>query len=102
MTEGESDQIKEDPEVPMAPVYHPKVKIAMKPQGHQYHLCSKRASEDTCTKGISYKESGCKAWSNYSCSRAAGMFKALILILQTSQSQDLWTHSGLGYSSWLL
>ena len=36
--EGESDQIKEDPEVPKAPVYHPRVKIAMKPQGHQYHL----------------------------------------------------------------
>ena len=39
--EGESDQVKEDPEVPKAPVYHPRVKIAMKPQGHQYHLCSK-------------------------------------------------------------
>ena len=39
--EGESDQIKEGPEVPKAPVYHPRVKIAMKPQGHQYHLCSK-------------------------------------------------------------
>ena len=39
--EAESDQIKEDPEVPRAPVYHPKVKVAMKPQGHQYHLCSK-------------------------------------------------------------
>ena len=39
--EGESDQIEEDPEVPMAPVYHPKVKIATKPQGHQYILCSK-------------------------------------------------------------
>ena len=25
----------------MAPVYHPKVKVATKPQGHQYHLCSK-------------------------------------------------------------
>ena len=36
--EGESDQIEEDPEVPMAPVYHPKVKVATKPQGHQYHL----------------------------------------------------------------
>ena len=35
---GESDQIEEDQEVPMAPVYHPKVKVAMKPQGHQYHL----------------------------------------------------------------
>ena len=34
--EGESDQIKEDPEVPKAPV-----KMATKPQGHQYHLCSK-------------------------------------------------------------
>ena len=32
--EGESDQIKEDPEVPKAPVYHPRVKVAMKPQGH--------------------------------------------------------------------
>ena len=39
--EGESDQIEEDPEVPKAPVYHPKVKIATKPQGHQYHLRSK-------------------------------------------------------------
>ena len=39
--EGESEQIEEDPEVPKAPVYHPRVKIAMKPQGHQYHLCSK-------------------------------------------------------------
>ena len=39
--EGESDQIEEDPEVPKAPVYHPRVKIATKPQGHQYHLCSK-------------------------------------------------------------
>ena len=39
--EGESDQIEEDPEVPKAPVYHPRVKIAMKPQGHQYHLHSK-------------------------------------------------------------
>ena len=39
--EGESDQIKEDPEVPKAPVYHPRVKIAMKSQGHQYHLHSK-------------------------------------------------------------
>ena len=39
--EGESDQIEEDPEVPKAPVYHPRVKIAMKPQGHQYHLRSK-------------------------------------------------------------
>ena len=39
--EGESDQIKEDPEVPKAPVYHPRVKIATKPQGHQYHLRSK-------------------------------------------------------------
>ena len=36
--EGESDQIEEDPEVPKAPVYHPRVKIATKPQGHQYHL----------------------------------------------------------------
>ena len=40
--EGESDQIEEDPEVPKAPVYHPRVKIATKPQGHQYHLCSMR------------------------------------------------------------
>ena len=39
--EGESDQIEEDPEVPKAPVYHPRVKIATKPQGHQYHLRSK-------------------------------------------------------------
>ena len=39
--EGESDQIEEDPEVPKAPVYHSRVKIATKPQGHQYHLCSK-------------------------------------------------------------
>ena len=39
--EGESDQIKEDPDVPKAPVYHPRVKTAMKPQGHQYHLHSK-------------------------------------------------------------
>ena len=39
--EHESDQIKEDPEVPKAPVYHPRVKIATKPQRHQYHLCSK-------------------------------------------------------------
>ena len=39
--EGESDQIKEDPEVPKAPVYHPRVKIATKSQGHQYHLHSK-------------------------------------------------------------
>ena len=39
--EGESDQIEEDLEVPMAPVYHPKVKVATKPQGHQYHLRSK-------------------------------------------------------------
>ena len=31
--EGESDQIEEDPEVPKAPVYHPRVKIAMKPKG---------------------------------------------------------------------
>ena len=36
--EGESDQIEEDPEVPKAPVYHPRVKISTKPQGHQYHL----------------------------------------------------------------
>ena len=40
--EGESDQIEEDPEVPMAPVYHPKVKVAMKLQGYQYHLRLKR------------------------------------------------------------
>ena len=39
--EGESDQIEEDPEVPKAPVYHPRVKIATKLQGHQYHLRSK-------------------------------------------------------------
>ena len=39
--EGESDQIEEDPEVPKAPVYHPRVKIATKPQEHQYHLRSK-------------------------------------------------------------
>ena len=39
--EGESDQIEEDPEVPKAPVYHLSVKIATKPQGHQYHLRSK-------------------------------------------------------------
>ena len=39
--EGESDQIEEDPEVPKAPVYQSRVKIATKPQGHQYHLCSK-------------------------------------------------------------
>ena len=39
--EGESDQIEEDPEVPKAPVYHPRVKIGTKPQGHQYHLHSK-------------------------------------------------------------
>ena len=39
--EGESDQIKEDPEVPKVPVYQPRVKIATKPQGHQYHLHSK-------------------------------------------------------------
>ena len=32
--EGESDQIKEDPEVPKARIYHPRVKIAMKPQGN--------------------------------------------------------------------
>ena len=36
----ESDQIEEDPEVPKPPVYHPRVKIATKPQGHQYHLRS--------------------------------------------------------------
>ena len=59
--EGESDQIEEDPEVPKAPVYHPRVKIATKPQGHQYHLRSKRAGTDTCTKGISCKESGGEA-----------------------------------------
>ena len=81
--EGESDQIEEDPEVPKAPVYHPRVKIAMKPQGHQYLSSSfKRASTDTCTKGISCKESGCEAWSNYSCCWAAEVFKALTLILQ--------------------
>ena len=39
--EGESDQVEEDLEVPKAPVYHPRVKIATKPLGHQYHLCSK-------------------------------------------------------------
>ena len=39
--EGESDQVEEHPEVPKAPVYHPRVKIATKPQGHQYHLRSK-------------------------------------------------------------
>ena len=39
--EGESDQIEEDAEVPKAPVYHRRVKIATKPQGHQYHLRSK-------------------------------------------------------------
>ena len=39
--EGESDQVEEDAEVPKAPVYHPRVKIATKPQGHQYHLRSK-------------------------------------------------------------
>ena len=39
--EGESDQMEEDPEVPMAPVYHQKVKNATEPQGHQYHLHSK-------------------------------------------------------------
>ena len=39
--EGESDQIEEDPEVPKAPVYHPKVKIARNPKGHQHHLHSK-------------------------------------------------------------
>ena len=39
--EGKSDQIEEDPEVPKAPVYHSRVKIATKPQGHQYHLSSK-------------------------------------------------------------
>ena len=39
--EGESDQIEEDPEVPKAPAYHPRVKIATKPQGHQYYLRSK-------------------------------------------------------------
>ena len=39
--EGESDHIEEDPEVPKALVYHPRVKIATKPQGHQYHLRSK-------------------------------------------------------------
>ena len=59
--EGESDQIEEDPEVPKAPVYHPRVKIATKPQGHQYHLRSKGAGADTCTKGISCKESGSEA-----------------------------------------
>ena len=59
--EGESDQIEEDPEVPKAPVYHPRVKIATKPQGHQYHLRSKGPAPDTCTKGISCKESGCEA-----------------------------------------
>ena len=31
--EGESDQIEEDPEVPKAPVYHPRVKIATKLKG---------------------------------------------------------------------
>ena len=59
--EGESDQIEEDPEVPKAPVYHPRVKIAMKPQGQSISSLFKRASADTCTKGISCKESGSEA-----------------------------------------
>ena len=59
--EGESDQVEEDPEVPKAPVYHPTVKIATKPQGYQYHLLFKRASADTRTKGILCKESGSEA-----------------------------------------
>ena len=29
------------------------------------------------------------------------MFKALTLLLLIGQSPNLWTHSGLGYSSWL-
>ena len=28
------------------------------------------------------------------------MFKALTLLLLIGQSPNLWTHSGLGYSSW--
>ena len=29
------------------------------------------------------------------------MFKALTLLLLIGQSPNLWTHSGLGFSSWL-
>ena len=59
--EGESDQIEEDPEVPKSPVYHPRVKIATKPQGASISSSFKRANVDTCTKGISCKESGSEA-----------------------------------------
>ena len=30
------------------------------------------------------------------------MFKTLTLLLLIGQTPNLWTHSGLGYSSWLL
>ena len=59
--EGESDQIEEDPEVPKAPVYHTKVKIATKSPRASISSLFKRASADTCTKGVSCKESGGEA-----------------------------------------
>ena len=59
--EGESDQIEEDPEVPKAPVYHLRVKIATKTSRASISSSFKRAGADTCTKGISYKESGGEA-----------------------------------------
>ena len=58
--EGESDQIKEDPEVPKAPVYHPKVKIATKPQGHQYHLRSKGPAPIPAARVSRVKSQGVK------------------------------------------
>ena len=57
---GESDQIEEDPEVPKAPVYHPRVKIATKPQGHQYHLRSKRPAPIPATRVSCVKSQGVK------------------------------------------
>ena len=58
--EGESDQIKEDSEVPKAPVYHPRVKIATKPRGHQYHLHSKGPAPTLAPRVSRVKSQGVK------------------------------------------
>ena len=95
--EGESDQIKEDPEVPKAPVYHPRVKIATKPQGHQYHLRSKGPAPIPAPRVSHVRSQGVK----FDQSPVTSELMECSRLLLIGQSPNLWTHLGLGYSSWL-
>ena len=57
--ERDSELIKDDPEVPTAPVYNPKAKSATKihPK-HPYHLRSRGPAPIPSAAGITFKESG--------------------------------------------